>query len=111
MSHPVVESTSTIQNVVGSVSAVFSFAALVTYLLFKPLRSLRYVELVFYVSINDFIASVGVALGAQPNGSFECIFQGYSSNANYLSSILWTTVITYQVPTMCGCVCNCLATD
>jgi hypothetical protein len=88
---------SRVQNVIGTISAICSFFALMTYVLFKPLRSLRYVELVFYISVNDFIASVGVALGAVPNNSFACYFQGYTSNANYLSSIMWTTVVTYQV--------------
>jgi tellurite resistance protein TehA-like permease len=38
-----------------------------------------------------------MALGNTPNGSFACWFQGLFTNYNYLSSIMWSTVITYQV--------------
>ena len=51
----------------------------------------------FYVAANDFIASIGIALGNQRDGSFGCYFQGIVTNFNYLSAIMWTTVICYQV--------------
>ena len=90
-------SLSTYESIVGSLSATASFAVILTYYMFRDLRNLRYVELVLYVSINDFIGSIGIALGAQPDGSIGCGFQAFVSNANYLSATFWTTIIAYQV--------------
>lgn len=86
-----------VQHVVGSLAAAGCFAVILTYLIFKDLRSLRYVELVFYVSLNDMIASVGLALGGSKNGSFVCTFQAFVTTMNYLSAIFWTTIISYQL--------------
>lgn len=85
------------EQVPGIISCISCFFVIITYLLFRDLRDLRYVELVFYVTINDLLASIGISLGKTPNGSFECWFQGITTNFNYLSSIFWTTIITYQV--------------
>lgn len=81
----------------GVASAVGCGLIILTYLFFPNLRKLRYVELVFYVAINDLMASVGMALGPSENGSVECWYQGLSSTGNFLSSVFWTCLITYQV--------------
>lgn len=83
--------------IVGLASVVGSSIIILTYVLFPNLRKLRYVELVFYVAVNDLVASIGLALGPVPNDSFECWFQGLSSTINFISSAFWTTVILYQV--------------
>ncbi len=88
---------SMLESIVGAISCFGCFTVIITYLTFADIRCLRYVELVFYVSLNDIIASVGVALGASPTNSVECWYQGLTSNINYLSSILWTSVISYQL--------------
>lgn len=49
------------------------------------------------VAFNNMVGSIGMALGRQEDGTFGCGFQAFVSNANYLSAILWTTVIAYQV--------------
>lgn len=109
----------------GSVSSVASFLVVLTYFVFPDLRKLRYVELCTYgefwqmfcircclldsyaifisliccivVAFNNMVGSLGMSLGQQDNGSLGCGFQAFASNANYLSAILWTTVIAYQV--------------
>jgi hypothetical protein len=81
----------------GIIAAIASFAVCITFAAFPELRCLRYVELVFYVALNDMIASIGISLGNTKNGSAACWFQGISTNYNYLSAVLWSTVITYQV--------------
>lgn len=90
-------SLSVVETIFGSISAGACLTVIATYFLFADLRCLRFVELVFYVSINDMIASVGIALGKVQTGSFACWFQGLSTNINYLSSMFWTTVITVQI--------------
>lgn len=81
----------------GIISSVSSFSVCLTYAMFPELRSLRYIELVFYVSINDFIASIAISLGYSPSGSSACWFQGIATTYNFLAAILWTTIITFQV--------------
>lgn len=88
---------SLLETVVGSISAGACLAVILTYFTFADIRTLRYVELVFYVSVSDLFGSIGVALGSNPDGSFACWFQGLTSNINYMSSVFWTTVITYQL--------------
>lgn len=91
-------SQSSLQRWTGSLSAFGSFTVLVSYILFhKSLRNLRYMEFVFYVGLNDFIASIGIGLGKTANGSFACYFQGITTNLNYVGSIFWSTVICYQL--------------
>ena len=85
------------ETITGSISAGFCLTVIFTYLLFKDIQNLRYVELVFYVALNEMIASIGISLGHSDNGTFACYFQSFTTNVNYLSSILWTSVITYQV--------------
>ena len=86
-----------VQYFVGSLAAAGCFLVILTYITFKDLRSLRYVELVTYVSLNDMIASIGLALGGSKTGSFVCTFQAIVTNLNYLSAIFWTTIIAYQL--------------
>lgn len=75
---------SLLETIAGSIAAFACFTVILTYAIFKDLRSLRYVELVFYVSINDFIGSIGIALGGQYNNTPGCWFQGISTSMNYL---------------------------
>jgi hypothetical protein len=82
---------------VGIASAIGCTVIVLTYVLFPKLRKLRYVELIFYVALNDLMASIGMALGPSENGTAACWYQGLSSTGSYLSSVFWTSVITYQV--------------
>ena len=81
----------------GIIATTSCFFVLLTYLLFPELRNMRYVELVFYVSLNDFLASIGAVMGDTTHNTGECWFQALTSQYNYISSIFWTTVITFQV--------------
>jgi hypothetical protein len=89
--------TSIAGNLTGCISATACFAVIITFTIFSDIRKLRYVELVFYVALNDFVASIGISLGSQPSNSFLCAFQAVATNLNYVSAVLWTTVITFQV--------------
>lgn len=77
-------------------SILGSFSILLTYFLFKDIRRLRFVEIVFYVSLSDFIASIGSSIGATHNVA-ACAFQGITTNVFYVSSCFWTVVVTYQL--------------
>ena len=68
-----------------------------TFYSFPELRRLRYCELVFYVSLNDLIASLGSSLGSVASGTTACNFQAVATNFNFLVSAFFTAVIAYQI--------------
>ena len=78
-------------------SIIGSGFMVVTYTIFPRLQAYRYMEIIFYVSLNDIVASVGVALGDTTSGSVACWIQGLTTNYNYLSSIFWTVVLSYDL--------------
>jgi hypothetical protein len=85
----------------ATLSFVGSLSVVLTYMLFKDLRKLRYVELLMYTSINDMLFSVGAMLGSVETGSIGCVYQGLTGNACVVSSAFWTTTITYQLYLAC----------
>jgi hypothetical protein len=90
-------SSATAEMRVPSIFALIGTTAVIlTYVLFPRLRSLRYVQIVFYIGVNDLIASIGTAMGSKTN-SAECWYQGIATNYNYLVAIFWTNVIAYQM--------------
>lgn len=92
-----IELISIIEHTAGAISGISALSVVLTYFLFSDLRKLRYIELVFYVAVNDFFGSVALAVGPVRGGSIACWFQGIVSNFCYVSSILWKTAISYQV--------------
>lgn len=70
---------------------------ILTYLLFKDLRRLRYIQLVFYIAIGDLLAGILIAIGQMENESPECFIQGIFSNTGLLAANFWTCVVIYQV--------------
>jgi hypothetical protein len=84
-------------QIMGSLAVVATTYPIASYLLFPDLRRLRYCELVFYVAINEFIASIGIALGEVPSDTVACNFQTFSTSAEIVSAGFWTTVISYQL--------------
>lgn len=67
------------------------------YMAFGPIRKYRHLEIVCYISINDFFFSVGTMLGYLRTGTAACWYQGLSSNYNSLSSAMWTAVMSHQL--------------
>lgn len=78
-------------------SCIGSGMVIISYLTFKELKCLRYVQFVFYTALNDFIVALLIVMGRPNDKTFFCFAQGISQVANSLSSIFWTVVITYQV--------------
>jgi hypothetical protein len=78
-------------------SVIGSCAIILTYLCFSDLRRLRYVEFVFYVSINCLIAAIGACMGNVAHNKSACYFQDVTTSANNVSAVFWTVVITYQL--------------
>jgi len=81
----------------ASLSMIGSGLVVLTYVIWPELRKVRYIEIMFYVGTNTFIASLGGALGPVPNYSPACWFQGIATNANFVIASCWITVLTYQL--------------
>jgi hypothetical protein len=70
---------------------------LLTYYRFPRLRKYRHVELAVYVAVNDLWGAIELVLGHMQSNSPACWFQGMGTSYNFLSSVLWNSVITYQI--------------
>jgi hypothetical protein len=68
-----------------------------TYLLFHRLRDLRYIEIVFYIALSDMLSATGIVLGPVETGSAACNYQAFASNYFCLTSVMWSTVVAYQL--------------
>ena len=83
------------------IPGIFSLAGstfmIATFLLFPNVRKLKHLQIVFYIGINDFFAATGVIIGEIKSNTPGCWYQGIATNFNILSSILWTTVLTYDL--------------
>jgi hypothetical protein len=84
-------------------SIVGCLAVMVTFFTFPKLRQLRYVEFVFYVALNDFLASIEVCLGSQlTSGSALCYIQGIGTG--WLLDIrIVSLIITRNVQVLISC--------
>jgi hypothetical protein len=78
-------------SIIGTVLILF------TYYKFPRLRTYRHVELAVYVALNDLWAAIELSLGQLQSDSPACWFQGMGSSYNFLSSVMWNSVITYQI--------------
>lgn len=78
-------------------STLSSFAVALTFVLFRDLRRLRYIEIMFYVSVSNFVASLGASLGPSRNYSPACWFQGLVTNICFLTACFWVTVLSFQL--------------
>ena len=89
------------------VAATFTFPAVLsifgclavalTFILFQDLRRVRYIEIMFYVSINNFVASLGASIGPSRNFSPACWFTGITTNMCFVTACFWVTVLSFQL--------------
>ncbi len=97
LQHATTETANNIFHVLGFLAAICSLFAVLTYIIFPPLRRLRYIELLFYISVSGCIAALALSIGRQKDGSNLCNVQGVVANIFLLSMVLWTTVVSYQL--------------
>lgn len=91
------EQVSNAEILLGSLGCFCCSWVLLTYAAFPDIRKLTFMKLIMYVAVNDFFASLGFAMGSSDNFTFQCIFQAFATDFNYLSSLFWSTVISHQV--------------
>lgn len=76
------------------ISCSLSFMVMLTFLLFKRMRTKMFMRIIFYVSMSDFIANSTVFSGV-PSDYYLCFMQGILQQCFYPSSWLWTTMLMY----------------
>lgn len=82
---------SSLASLLGSIFVMISFFK------FERIRRLSHIKLVFIVSCNYFVASLGGLLGPTTNNTPACYFQTFATSYNFLSAVFWTTAICYQL--------------
>lgn len=94
--------TSRLMQLFSMLSMIGCFAIVMMYSCYPKIRLFRHLELVFYVALVDFFSSSGTVLGYLENGTVGCWYQGIASNYGFVSSSMWTTVISYQLYSIVG---------
>jgi hypothetical protein len=91
------ELLSTSMQVLSSVSAAASLTIVVAYHKFPKLQKKSYFSLQYYIAVSLILTNVGSALGIAETGTIACWIQGILTNIFTLSSLQWTTVVTYSL--------------
>lgn len=89
--------TETISLIMLATSILSIFGSLIVIAVLlknSDLRKKPISKILFYISISDLLGSV-CTYGLAPDGSAMCIAQGFLTNVFHLSSVFWTTVLTY----------------
>ena len=86
--------------VLGSCSACFAFAVVLTGILFPDLissrdRPLSYV--IFLSALCDFFADIGLCMGFAKAGSNICVFQSIMVEFFFPASWIWMVILVHQL--------------
>jgi hypothetical protein len=79
------------------VSAISCIPVVLSYFLFKDIRSKLHFKLACTVSFCYMIAGFAASIGEPPSGSPLCEFQGLVQNYFNTAGVLWTTGIAYML--------------
>lgn len=92
-----ITSESLAMSVCGSISAASCLLVIITILSSPRIRKRNYNIVILYITICDFISSLGEAVGTSVDGSYKCYVQAIITNIFPLSSILWTMMIAFMI--------------
>ena len=81
--------------VVSVISASSSLAVVGTYALFKRLHGRLHIKLIVWMSVCDFFANVGSAIGEPEDGTVACWIQALLTTYFYTATLFWATFVTY----------------
>ena len=82
--------------ITASISAVSSFAVMMTYFIFAEMRPKKFMQFIFYISLSDFFLSLSSAIGF-PSDTTLCFVQGVISSFFAMSSWLWVTCFSFSM--------------
>jgi len=84
-------------QITSSVSAAAALTMVIAFFKVPGLQKKSYFQLQFFVAVSNLLTSIGSAIGAVETGTVACWFQGMLTNIFTLSSIHWTTVMTFSL--------------
>ena len=83
------------------IPAIMSFAfesiVVLTVIIFRDLRKLKYMQLVCFISLGSMIGTIGLLLGYVGNNENLCNLQAILTNYGFISSGFWTVVNAWQL--------------
>lgn len=79
------------------ISAALSFSVLLTAIMFPEMRKKMFMQIIIMLSLCDFAASVGSALGFPTDNSLLCPAQGVITTFFYRASWFWSVILNYQL--------------
>lgn len=94
--------TERIYQASGALSALFSGSVVLTGLIFPGLLTDSrkvFSNILFYISLTDFFASLSYCFGFPSNGTVFCTLQGFLFDFFAPASWIWTTLLVYQLQT------------
>lgn len=81
-----------------SIVSMFStLPVLISFALFWNLRKKANMHVVYYLTLSNFLTSLGSSMGEPFNHSGACLFQAYFTNIFTLSSLMWSIVMSYVI--------------
>ena len=83
--------------IVSTVSIVACGTILYSYWLFPDLFKKQIHQVIFYISLSNFLNAFGAMMGDPIDGSAACLFQALDTNIFTLSSITWNVVLNYMM--------------
>ena len=79
----------------SSITLISCLLILLVYKFSNKLKNKSYNKIICYIAISDILTSIGGLLGISKSGSIKCYIQTLLTNIFPLSSIFWTTIISY----------------
>ena len=79
------------------ISFIVEMIVVLTMILFKDLRKLKYMQVVSFMSISSMLGTLGLLFGYVGNNAALCNLQAILTNCGFVSSGFWTVVNTWQL--------------
>lgn len=87
----------------STISIISCLLVIIVYYKSLKLNKRSYNNVIFYIAICDTLSSIGGLLGISKSGSLKCSIQTLLTNIFPLSSIFWTTIISYILYNIIKC--------
>jgi hypothetical protein len=84
------------------VSSLCSLSVVITYFIFKEIKTKRFLQLIALMCFCNFCLAISSLIGFPQKESILCWIQGLFSNYFIVASWLWTTVLTYSMRQVCS---------
>lgn len=83
--------------ILSVISMVSSFPMIISYALFREMRTESHYQIIFYISVSNFLSNLGSSFGEPVGGSAPCWLEGLLTNIFPLSSMLWSMQLSFMI--------------